>query len=507
MLADLLEKIIAIFGGKDDPNAKNKKIIKDIKKGLKKNSKLYNVKKDEVTTSLAQFFYNLYKIVGPFNDMLGTIETSKEFKRMIVEYYMSQKQLEAVDRLSVEAINKRLTVSKNVKLSASQIQKEIIGLVSSFSSDLTNQINNSFSLMLIFKELACFNYYFLLKKFDSRLPNYDFVYKPGFTDINATYVGEDLKDFLEVLSIFNASSNWKEIFLIFGKYRSNMSVDIKNWNKVIKSIQEIKNSNILLNIVKVVDEDPYYEVKSLFNDNSIVEDYIKSLRDDAEEALKNVMMQKKEQAITKYIEMIFGDVSSVERSKFYTKHANITYEKKGVSSYSYVDPINFLRAYYLDYFKTETKIVIEILLIKGQWATHVTSQEFSEAFHKIQEFLPKTIELDNSLADEESIGSKIKTMLRKSGKDMIAKNALDSEVQTVNKQAKEIVEGSISNLIILGNVIKAILEEYKLGKVESIVNWKDLQATQEEPLEEMMLNTYKKLFYLVQLIQQSIKGM
>ena len=506
MLADLLEKIMVLFGGKDDPNAKNKKIIKDIKKGLKKNSKLYNVKKDDVTVSLAYFFYNLYKIVAPFSDMLGTIETSKEFKRMIVENYLSQKQLEAVDRLSVEEINQRLTGSKNVKLSASQIQKEIIGLVSSFSSDLTNQINNSYSLMLIFKELSCFNYYFLLKKFDSRLPNYDFVYKPTFSDINATYVGEDLKDFLEVLSIFNASSNWKDIFTIFAKYRSNMSIDLKQWNKVIKSIQEIKNSNILLNIVKVVDEDPYYEVKSLFNDNYIVEDYIKSIRDDAEEALRNVMKQKKDQAVIKYIELIFGDISAVERSKFYTKLANITYEKKEISSYTYVDPINFLRAYYLDYFKTETKIVIEILLIKGQWATHVTSQEFSEAFHKIQEFLPKTIELDNSLSDDEVMGSKIKTMLRKSGKDMIAKNSLDSEIKTINKQAKVIVEGAMSNLVILGNVIKSILEEYKLGKVETIVNWKDLQSSQEEPLEEMMLKTYKKLFYLVQLIQQTIKG-
>ncbi|QEN05456.1 hypothetical protein EW093_12275 [Thiospirochaeta perfilievii] len=506
MLADLIEKIMTLIGGKDDPNSKNKKLIKEIKKSLKKSNKLFNVKKDEVTSTLAQFFYNLYKIVGPFNDILSNIDSSKAFKRMIVESYMSEKQLEAVDRLTGDEINKRLLSSKNVKLTASQVQKEIIGLVSSFSSELTNQINESYNLLLIFRDLSCFNYYFLLKKFDSRLPNYDFVYKPSFSDISASYVSEDLKDFLEILQIFNASNNWKEIFVILEKYRSNMSIDIKSWNKVLRSIQDIKSSNILLNIVKVVDENPYYEVKSTYNDNSIVEDYIKVIRDDAEEALKGVLKQKKEQAIGKYIEMIFGDVGSVERNKYYTKHANITYEKKELEGYTYVDPINYLRAYFLDYFKTETKPVIEVLLIQGQWATHVTSQEFSEAFHKIQEFLPKTIELDSSLADEEPVGARIKTMLRKSGKDMIAKNALDSEIKTVNKQAKIIVEGSVQNLIILGNVIKAILEEFKSGKVEAIINWKELQNTQEEPLEEMMLRTYKKLFYMVQLIQQTLKG-
>lgn len=505
MFTDLIEKIMGLLGGKDDPNAKNKKIIKDIKKGLKKNSKFYNVKKDEVTNSMAQFFYNLYSITSPYSDMLGGIESSKEFKKMIVENYMSDKQLKAVEKLSIESINKRLSTSKNVKLSASQIQKEIIGLVSSFSSELTNQINNTFMIMLIFKELTCFNYYFLLKKFDSRLPNNDFVYKPNFVDIKDSYVGEDLKDFLEVLAIFDVTQNWKNVFTILAKYRENLTVDMKSWNKILKSIQETKNSNILLNIVKVADEDPFYEVKTHFNEVSIVEDYIKSIRVDAEETLKGVLRQKKEQAKVKYIEMIFGDAGSVDRNKYYTKHANITYEKKELEGYLYVDPINILRAYYLDYFKTEAKSVIEILLIQGQWSTHVTSQEFSEAFHKIQELLPKTIDLDNSLADDEAIGTRIKTMLRKSGKDMIAKNALDSEIKTVNAEAKVIVEGSAATLVLLGNIIKAILEEFKAGKVELIMNWKELQATQEEPLEEMMLNTYKKLYYMVQLIQQTIK--
>lgn len=505
MLTDIIEKIMAILGGKDDPNAKNKKIIKEIRKGLKKNSKFFNVKKDEVTVSLAQFFYNLYKIVGPFTDILGNIENSKEFKRMIVEYYMSEKQLKAVEKLSVDEIHNRLVNSKNVKESAAKIQKEIISLVSSFSSDLTAQINSSYSLMLVFRDLACFNYYFLLKKFDSRLPNYDFVYKPSFSNISASYVSEDLKDFLETLALFNSSSNWKEIFSIFSNYRSNMSIDIKNWNKIVKAIQDIKTSNILLNIVKVLDEDPSYEVKSKFNDTSIVEDYIKSIRSDAEDSLKGVLKQKKQQAISKYIEMVFGDAASVERNKFYTKHANITFEKKDMEGFIYVDSINFLRAFFLDYFKVETKMVIEVLLIQGQWATHVTSQEFSEAFHKIQEFLPKTIDLDNSLADDEPVGSRIKNMLRKSGKDMIAKNALDSEIKTINKQAKVIIDASVQNLIILGNVIKIILEEFKAGKVETIMNWKELQNSQEEPLEELMLKSYKRLFYLVQLIQQSSK--
>lgn len=505
MLAEILEKILELFGGGTDPKAKNKKIIKDIKKGLKRSTKFYNVKKDEVTTTMAQFFYNLYKVVAPFADLLGNIETSREFKRMIVESYLSEAQMLAVEKLTTESVNKRLSSSTNVKQTASIIQKEIISLVSSFSSDLTTQINNSFTLMLTFKELACFNYYFLLKKFDSRLPNMDFVYKPSFSDINATYVSEDLKDFLEVLAIFNTSSSWKEIFAIFTRYRSNMSIDIKGWNKLVKSIQEVKQTNVLLNIVKVADEDPYYESKSFFNDTSIVEDYIKAIREDAEKTLREVMKQKKAMAINKYIETIFGDVNSVDRNKYYTKHANITFEKKEIETFSYVEPMNFLRAFFLDYFKTETKPVMEILLIQGQWATHVTSQEFSEAFHKIQEYLPKTIELDHSLADDGPIGNKIKTMLRKSGKDMIAKNALDSEIKTVNKMAKQIVNTSVTNLIVLGNTIKAILEEFKAGKVEILINWKDLQQLQEEPLEEMMLKTYKKLFYMVQLIQQTLK--
>lgn len=505
MFADILEKIMSLFGGKTDQEAKNRKIVKELKKGLKKSTKFYNVKKDDVTSALAQFFYNIYKVVGPFCDILMDLESSKELKRLIVESFMTDQQIEAVDKLSSEVVGERLSTSKNFKATASQIHKEIISLVSSFSSDLTTRINNAYSLMLVFKELSCFNYYFLLKKFDSRLPNYDFVYKPSFTDIKASYVGDDLKDFLEVLSIFNSSNNWKEIFSIFSKYRSNMLIDIKGWNRVVKSLNDTKKSGALENMVKVIDENPFYEIKSRYSDISIVEDYINSIRVDAEETLKNVLKLKKQQAMHKYIELVFGDPESVQRNKFYTKHANITFEKKELLGFTYVDPINYIRAYYLDYFKTEAKPVIEVLLIQGQWATHVTSQEFSEAFHQLQEFMPKTIELDASLADDQPAGGRIKNMLRKSGKDMIAKNALDSEIKTINAQAKIIVNSSITNLITIGNVIKSVLEEFKAGKVEILMNWKELHAAQEEPLEESMLKTYKKIFYIVQLLQQSIK--
>ena len=54
---------------------------------------------------------------------------------------------------------------------------------------------------------------------------------------------------------------------------------MKVWNKTVRSIQEVKSSNVLLNIVKVIDENPIYEVKPIFNDISIVEDYIRTIRD------------------------------------------------------------------------------------------------------------------------------------------------------------------------------------------------------------------------------------
>lgn len=505
MFADILEKILSLFGGGNDADSKKKRLLKDIKKNLKKSSKFYNPKKDEVTSQLAQFFYNIYKIVNPYSELLFNVEDSKEFKNIIVESFLNEHQLKDVEHLTVDAINKRFEESKDIKKTISLIHKDIVALVASFSTDLTNRINMTYSLILVFKELACFNYYFLLKKFDSRLPSNDFVYKPSFSDIKTNYVGDDLKDFLEVIAIFEANSNWKDIFAIFTRYRSSLLIDNKGWNRIVKSINDAKRSLALLSIVKIADEDPFYKVETRFHDCSIVEDYINGIKEDAEKTLKSVMHKRKIATVNKYIETIFGDPGSVERNKYYINKTNITFEKKGIEGYLYVDPMNYLRAYYLDYFKTEAKPILELLIIQGQWAVHVTSQEFSEAFHQIQNALPKTIDLDKSLADDGPIGSKIKNMLRKSGNDMIAKNALESEVKTVNAMAKQIINNSLNPMITIGNVIKSILEEFKAGKVTIVANWKDLQGTMEHPLEEVLLSTYKKLFYLIQLIQQAMK--
>lgn len=504
MFSELLSKIIALFTGGSGPEAEKKKLLREVKKSLKKWSKYYNAKNDDVTQGFAQFFYTIYKTVGPAQVLLNNLKDSGAIKHIVVDSFLTEKQLDAVHRMTPDSIKERIK-SQDVREASAQIRKELVALVSSFDVNLTNTINQTYNLLLTFQDFISFDYYFLLKKFDSMLPANDFVYKPRFTDISGTYIVDDLKDFLDVLSTMDVTQNWSSVFSILKVYRQSDIIDEKSWYKVLKSLTEMNKNKVILNMIKVLDQNPLYKPNPVYPNDEVVDLYIQDIKNDAESTLNLILKERRHSSMEKLIKAIFGSEDIAGRTRYYTESANITFSKKNLEGYIYVNPINYLRAFYLDFFKVQVKSMIELLLIQGLWSTNVISQEFSESFYVMQQFFQKVMDFDNSLADDSPAGMRLKTLIRKADKDKIAHNSLKSQVSLINKDAKEIIDELLKHLIVAGNHIKSILEEFKAGKLEMILNWKELQATMEEPLEGELLEVYKKLYYLVQLIQTSLK--
>ena len=106
--------------------------------------------------------------------------------------------------------------------------------------------------------------YFFLKKFDSTLPEGDFVYSPRFESINGEYVLEDLKDFLTVLEPIDPKVNWGVIFDILKNYREMELMPASTWKKLMRSCEEVRNTRVFKLIIMHLSEDPYYKIRNNF---------------------------------------------------------------------------------------------------------------------------------------------------------------------------------------------------------------------------------------------------
>jgi hypothetical protein len=498
------QRLIAIFTGGNDPEREKKRLLKDIAKSLNKQKyKFYKSKNHTVLSGLAQFFYRLYKLLGPAQVLLEHAESSGALKSILIESYLDERQKQQLERLHEDNI-RAASEKTDVKTLASQLKEELVSFFSAFDSQKIKEINGTYNLVQVFLQLVNFDYYFLLKKFDSSLPERNFSYQPKFDSINGEYLSDDLKDFLSLLHLVDPDANWDLAFEVFKAYKGQDVVARAEWKKVLKAMVNVRNSNILLLIVKHIDQDPYYKIPVYPPKEKIVESYLTKMKTQTEMTIQKLVQEKRSEKIDKLASYIFG-TPAVSRMKYYTEKANITYSKKMLGGFIYVQPMNYLKAFLLDYVKKDVKEIIDTLLIKGEWTTNVMSQQISESFHHLLEVSDQVLQFDESLAEEGEVGSKLKVMVTKSDRDQNSMTILKKLLKEVNDRAQLMIKGAAQSLIAVAKNIKLCIEDQQKQPYELIINWKDLDNALEQDIQTLMTTVYKKIYYFIQLLQFFIK--
>ena len=93
-------------------------------------------------------------------------------------------------------------MSKQIEINKlhEQVEEKLQLFLAEFDSDKTAKIEAIYKAYTLFKDFCCFDYFLLLKKYDSSMREGVFTSMPKLEKVNAEYVVDDLKDFLSVAS-------------------------------------------------------------------------------------------------------------------------------------------------------------------------------------------------------------------------------------------------------------------------------------------------------------------
>lgn len=500
-----LQNLFSSFLGGMDPDREKKKLLKDITKDLKKQGKYYKGKDDSVQPALAKFFYDIYKAVGPAQVLLERYVESDVLKQDFVETFMSAQEKQLVGQLSEENLRQRVQTVP-LKQLKDMVKDEIVRVYSLFDINKVKQINALYISFLDFYELLSFDYYFLLKKFDAGMPDNDFVYNPRFEPINAEYIVEDLKDFLVVAMGIRLDADWDTMLDILQGFKQMELIPKATWKKVLQQLKDVLKSNLLNQLVMVGEENPYYKPVRERHSAEIVETYLSKLKNTAERTIGNIHSEKRTGQIEMLLKNIFG-TTAISRTQYYTSKENLNFQKKNLTGYTHVEPINYLKAFYLDFYKSKVRQMVDVLLIQGQWATNVQSQSFSDTYHHLLKCSDEVVNFDKELAEDGATGVRIRRLFRAvTTQDRMAINGLQEAINQVNEEAREIIQVSASNFIALGKTFKQLIEDCKrMERGQIIINWRELDTRTDHHITAQMTAIYKNLYYLVQLLQYYTK--
>jgi hypothetical protein len=502
----LLERLFgALLGGEDEERLR-KRQLRNIAKALKKSRlKFYKPRGEEVQPALAKFFNDIYRTVGPAQTLLSNAESSTALRGIVIDTHLSEAQRQQREALDEERIREQAKVKGTAEL-RDELKDVIIGFYRAFDNKTVKEINATYSNIRRLVNFVRFDYYFLLRKFDSNFPEGEFTYKPKFDSLQAEYVSDDLKDFLEIAYPLDKQADWDAVFDALRAYKGVETIARSEWKKVVAQVDDVLKSNVLTMIVQHADKNPAFQPSSRKVNERIVEPYLESLKTKAESTVQGLINERRTEKADQLKQKVFG-TTAIARTKYYTDTANLVFTKRNLAGYTYTEPINYLKAFLLDYVKKDVREVVrDILIVRGQWSDNITSQRLSEAFHQVFTIADQVVRFDDSLAEEGELGQKVKRgMGRIKDRDPATTKLLKQTLDEVNKQARAMIMDSAQALITMAKDLKTLIEDHEKKSGELLLNWKELDSYTEEPLKDRMVEIYRTTYHFVQLLQMYVK--
>jgi hypothetical protein len=246
MAFSLFDWLVSFFmRGRNNPDRFKKRAIKRIAKALQANKygKFFRSKSGEATPDLAQFFYSVYKAISPAQALLQNAAQSTQLKICAIVSFLDMPQLDILEKLSAENIEKRAEEMEAALLSR-QMQDEFDGFARAFDANRTNAINECYSLILIIHKFVVYDYYFFLKKFDPQLTERSFGRKPVFGSLRGEAIVEELKDFLELAGGLDPNRDWNVPLRALREFKGMEAINQKLWNNLLLQIRDVIPSGI-----------------------------------------------------------------------------------------------------------------------------------------------------------------------------------------------------------------------------------------------------------------------
>ncbi len=500
-------RLLATFLGGDDPDREKRRLLKNLTKELKRRkSKLYKPRNEEAGVGIAKFFFDIYRVVAPAQAILQNASESGGVKSIVIDSFLSEEQRELRERFSEDTIRERAK-STETKALAEELRQTMISFFGSFDSKKVKEINGLYNQLLLLLQFIQFDYYMLLKKFDSSLMEGDQAYKPKFEPISAEYIIDDLKDFLEVALPLDPSVDWDKVLDVLQTYRGVEVISRPAWKKVMQAVKEMRDSELFPMIIQHVEKDPFWKPMVRIPNEKIVEAYLNALKTSTEGTMQKILTERKNLKVDQLCRQVFG-TSSVVRAKHYTEQANAVYAKRMLAGYTHAAAFNYMKAFLLDYFKKDIREVVrDLLLVRGKWSSNISSQQLSDGFHQVMEAADKAVKFDDSLAEDGERGAKLKKALgRVVERDKNSIRFIREGLKQVNTEAQVMINEAANGLITIAKHLKALLEDRKKTNPELLLNWKEIEAAGEESIDQRMIAIYKRIHAFVQLMQMHVRS-
>ncbi len=503
-----LKKIISFIKyyifGQPDPYYEMKKLLKATEKKIKRISPvIYDFKKDKVTPKFVRIIYEIYKIVYPAKAHIDVLR--KEKNKNIIQVHFIESNLKEEDRKILNTFTKEYVtqeiLNKGFNKATKDISKRENQFIKSFNKNLIFESNRKYNALMDIVEIIAFDYYPFLKKFNKNLQEDYLVDNPSFSMAYGKYIVEDLKSLSDIIDNLDLNAPYVESVEEFSKFRNKQLVSPTDIERLVNILKKIIKEEYLPLLIKIIDKNPFYRPSEAKESVNIFQSYIKMLNKRIIDNINYAKEQQIKNQVNVILKKLFG-TSEIHTLKNYVEDKNTMFERLGINTYSYAEPLNYLRYFIMEKYNRYIRETINSLIVGAKFYQSDTQKNLSNNFYSVNELIKEIMELDKSLNENEPRGSRFKMLLRKASNEAQAKKLSIEYISQINTEAYKILSSAIESLSYIIRIIDKIIEENKTKSNFTIVaNLKEVEGVRNKEFIQNLDNSLNDMKMITQLIE------
>jgi hypothetical protein len=328
-----------------------------------------------------------------------------------------------------------------------------------------------------FIDLCRHDYERIIGIFDPSANIDDLRYKPDFAPVPGAKLLPELADFYYLTESFIFSPQLKENVLRLLEKRQPDSFDEAKKDKIDKLFSQIDNTiserlskDILLTMIRVIKDDPYYTPATPRERRDYLNSYRKRLVTQFEKDRERILREQHESAIAADIKSLFGDENILEVEGYDDEH-DAFLRRESANGFIWIKPLRILKTFIAVEFEPQLKESIKKILVEGYFDNKGFQNNLANMLYQCERSGSRILEFEEQMRGNGRISLMamkryIEEMRR--GKDI--SSFLSRLVDAINEKAREIVEDETELFTMLGEALGELVSDFKRSSPDLVTN-------------------------------------
>ncbi len=468
------------------PESKRKRALKKIESDLRNVSPVI-FKNDQIAENFAEALRLMLVNTKPIFDVLVETVCSDDLERnhlyseqLLLTGFPSEIQ-EVLENLEFERRKQNAREADSLIRFMENEHRQLERIVKYLNTPEFVRIDSVLDSIKQISEVCTFSYVSALRVFDINFSSAQ-GYNPQFQATPPELLEGSLTDFYFVVHGLDINNSTCNAIIALADLRAGgkLSDDKKaalrsNLKKIHSLVRRVFTEDNLVNLIRLAKKDPeYVPKKAVYQENSRKKyaDYLEKHFLVDSERLKSELQ---DETITHELSQIFGTSPRLLTLVGYNAEVNKQLMQSTPESFTFIMPMQILRSFLTMYYEDHIKPLMNDIVIEGYFNNAAYKSEVSSSVYALGDSLERISHFENKFSRGGKYDEVVLTsLIRESHKDTTFGNKLKDMVDTINREAKDVIQTEVNHVFQMYKIMGEILIETKKAHSDIITNLKVL---------------------------------